>query len=89
MSAISAATPAVSGTLAARLPRCLLDPGDAGLPAANAEGLVAVQLTWQAGRIASILPLDPAAVRGAAERGEEPGAALPLAITPPWSPTPT
>jgi len=77
MSDISAATPAASGTLAARLPRCLLDPGDSGLPAANADGLVAVQLTWQEGRIASILPLDSAAASGAG---------LPLAITPPVEP---
>jgi hypothetical protein len=45
MSAFSATAAAASGTLAAWLPRSLLDPGDLRLPAANADGLVAVQLT--------------------------------------------
>ena len=81
MSAFSATAAAAAGTLAAWLPRSLLDPRDLGLPAANADGLVAVRLSWQAGQITSIQALDLEAVRGG-----EPGAGLPLAITPPVEP---
>jgi cytosine deaminase len=54
-----------------RLPRCLLDPS-AALPPADADGLVAVRLTLQDGRLAGVRPCD--AVEAAAP--------LPLALTP-------
>ncbi|MEB3199911.1 MAG: amidohydrolase family protein [Synechococcaceae cyanobacterium] len=59
-----------------RLPRSLLDPGLTHLPAADADGLVAVRLSHAEGRITAI---DPAASVQAA-------AALPLALTPPVEP---
>ena len=55
-----------------RLPRCLLDPHADHLPAADVDGLVAVRLQQQGGRIEAILPC------GAAEAT----APLPLALTP-------
>ena len=63
-----------SGTLAARVPRSLLDPAALGWPTPDADGLVAVGLDWAEGRITRCSPLvqrDPAAL-----------AQLPLALTP-------
>lgn len=54
-----------------RLPRCLLDPAAVHLPAADADGLVAVELEHADGRFTTIKPY-PA----------EPEARLPLALTP-------
>lgn len=60
------------GSLAARVPRCLLDPTLTTLPQADACGLVAVRLSWADGRIRSLEPL-----------AAEPCARnLPLALTP-------
>ena len=68
-------------TLAARIPRALLEPGagrgGAPLPAGDAEGLLAVQLTLAEGRIGAIQALPPDG-RGA-DRGPE---GLPLALPP-------
>ncbi|WP_231597712.1 amidohydrolase family protein [Synechococcus sp. CBW1002] len=59
-----------------QLPRQLLDPGLTGLPAADADGLVAVRLRCVDGRIAAI-----EAWPGCPHHGLDP-AALPLALTP-------
>ena len=55
-----------------RLPRCLLDGGAATLPAADADGLVAVRLRQEAGRLVAITPCSAA----------EAATPLPLALTP-------
>ena len=70
--------PAPSPLPPLRLPRALLDPGDAGLPAADADGLVAVRLAHQQGRISAILPWSPGPEEGSVEP--------PLALTPPVEP---
>lgn len=54
-----------------RLPRCLLDPA-VPLPAADIDGLVAVRLRQQAGRLVGIDPCSAA----------ETGGPMPLALTP-------
>ncbi|MFN7900401.1 MAG: amidohydrolase family protein [Synechococcaceae cyanobacterium] len=70
--------PAPSPLPPLRLPRALLDPGDAGLPAADADGLVAVRLAHRQGRISAIQPWFP----GPEAEGADP----PLALTPPVEP---
>jgi cytosine deaminase len=55
-----------------RLPRCLLDPRAGDLPAADADGLVAVRLGQRGGRIETIRPCTDADAAGP----------LPLALTP-------
>jgi cytosine deaminase len=55
-----------------RLPRCLLDPQAGVLPAADADGLVAVRLEQRGGRIERIQPCTEAEAAGP----------LPLALTP-------
>ena len=60
----------MSGPLAVRMPRCLLDPRLHQLPPGDADGLVAVELQWQGGQIHAIRPLAAAA------------GPLPLALTP-------
>jgi cytosine deaminase len=59
-----------------RLPRALLDPGEAGLPAADADGLVTVRLAHHQGRISAIHPCPPG----------EASIDAPLALTPPVEP---
>jgi cytosine deaminase len=62
---------APSGLPPLRIPRCLLDPS-APLPIADADGLVAVRLRQQEGRLVGIDPCSPAEAAGP----------LPLALTP-------
>jgi cytosine/adenosine deaminase-related metal-dependent hydrolase len=64
-------------TLNLRLPRSLLDPGLQQLGCGDADGLVAVRLQLQNGRIAAITPL---------ATPFNPPPPLPLAITPPVDP---
>lgn len=64
-------TPPACGSLAARLPRLLLDPQAAGWPAPDDDGLLAVRLHWHDGLITRLEPLPDAAP-----------ASLPLALTP-------
>ena len=74
--------PAPSPLPPLRLPRALLDPTLEGLPLADADGLVAVRLAHQDGKISAIQPWSPAS-------GEDrlpDQAALPLALTPPVEP---
>jgi cytosine deaminase len=61
-----------SGSLAARVPRSLLDPTHTTLPHADADGLVPVRVTWADGRVRALEPLADG----------PPTAGLPLAITP-------
>jgi len=65
------------GSLHLRLPRSLLDPGLQQLGCGDADGLVAVRLQLQDGRIAAITPL---------ATPFNPTVPLPLAITPPVDP---
>ena len=65
-------SPRPAGRLRLRLPRCLLDPGLAGLGVGDQDGLVALELAHRQGRITSLRPLT-------AEGGADP---LPLALTP-------
>jgi cytosine deaminase len=55
-----------------RLPRCLLDPQRSDLPAADADGLVAVRLQQRGGWIEAVRPCEAAEAAGP----------LPLALTP-------
>ncbi|MBE9172759.1 amidohydrolase family protein [Cyanobium sp. LEGE 06143] len=61
-----------AGRLELRLPRALLEARQSDLAPVDAEGLVAVELSWQEGRITGLRPLGPEA---AAE-------SLPLALPP-------
>lgn len=63
---------AAVGVLAGRVPRLLLDPQPGAVPPADAEGLVALRLHWQDGRITRLEPL-------AADAQRDP---LPLVLTP-------
>jgi cytosine deaminase len=60
------------GSLAARVPRSLLDPTLTTLPHADADGLVAVRVFWADGRVRALEPLADGT----------PTAGLPLALTP-------
>ena len=62
-----------------RLPRCLIDADQVNLPAADAEGLVAVRLRLEGALVAAIEPAAPGT------SGPE-GRPIPLAITPPVEP---
>ena len=64
----------MSGRLAVRMPRCLLDPRLHQLPASDDDGLVTVELQWRQEQISAIRPLPPAPLSAA-----DP---LPLALTP-------
>jgi cytosine deaminase len=70
--------PAPSPLPPLRLPRALLDPGDAGLPPADADGLVTVRLSHRDGRICAIDACAPALAAD--------GVAPPLALTAPVEP---
>lgn len=65
-----------SGSLAARVPRSILDPLAPGLPVPDADGLVAVELHWAEGLIRRIDPM-----AGDQQQGR-PGGALPLVLSP-------
>ncbi len=61
-----------AGSLAARIPRCLLDPRITSLPNVDADGLVPVLVSWADGRVRSLAPLPAGTASGS----------LPLALTP-------